>query len=136
MSKFIRNVINRFQVVTGSKEPTKMVLVVRSDLQMSKGKIGAQCAHAAIICHEEAHRKRPDLLNAWLATGQPKVVVQVNSMQRIEALAKAAQEKNIVNGMVRDAGRTQVAAGTVTVLGLGPDSVSNIDSLTKSLRLL
>lgn len=136
MVKFLRTLISRYQVATGSKEPTKMVLVVRNDLQMTKGKIGAQCAHAAIICFEKAHRKRPSLLNDWLATGQPKVVVQVNSVEKIEALVRAADGKNVIHGMVRDAGRTQVAAGTVTVLGLGPDSVSNIDSLTGKFKLL
>lgn len=29
---------------------TKMVLIVRTDLKMGKGKIASQCSHAAILC--------------------------------------------------------------------------------------
>lgn len=32
-------------------EDIKMVLVVRNDLQMGKGKIGAQCGHATLGSH-------------------------------------------------------------------------------------
>jgi hypothetical protein len=35
-----------------SSEPLKMVMIVRTDLKMSSGKVAAQCVHAAVIsCH-------------------------------------------------------------------------------------
>lgn len=113
-----------------------MALIVRDDLKLTKGKTGAQCAHAAIICYETASKKRPDLLNAWVNLGQPKIVLRVQSLTEIERIAKQASERSIIHGLVRDAGRTQVAAGTITVLGLGPDTVANIDALVKHLKLL
>lgn len=32
----------------------KMVFVVRTDLGMGKGKIAAQCCHAAVMCYQKA----------------------------------------------------------------------------------
>lgn len=32
----------------------KMVLVVRNDLGMGKGKMAAQCCHAAVMCYQKA----------------------------------------------------------------------------------
>ena len=37
--------------------------------------------------------------------------------------------------LVRDAGRTQVAAGTATVLAVGPGNAALIDQLTGHLKL-
>ena len=33
--------------------PYKMVLLVRTDLGMAKGKVAAQCAHAALACYKK-----------------------------------------------------------------------------------
>ncbi len=38
--------------------------------------------------------------------------------------------------IVHDAGRTQIAAGSQTVLAIGPAPKSDIDKVTGSLRLL
>lgn len=117
-------------------EPMQMSLVVRSDLKMSTGKIGAQCAHAAVMCCQRAEKKKPVHLQAWLDLGQPKVVLRIGSAAEIEYLSKIAGEKNVVNGLVRDAGRTEVISGTVTVLGIGPDTKAKVDELTGKLKLL
>ena len=54
-------------------ENTKMVLVVRMDLKMGKGKAAAQCCHATLSAYKQAKRKCPDTLRAWESNGQPKV---------------------------------------------------------------
>lgn len=54
-----------------------MVLVVRADLKMGKGKVAAQCAHAAVANYQAA-RKHPKLLAAWEESGQKKVAVKVS----------------------------------------------------------
>ena len=38
----------------------KMVLVVRTDLKMGKGKIGAQCGHATLGSYKSALRKKDE----------------------------------------------------------------------------
>jgi PTH2 family peptidyl-tRNA hydrolase len=38
--------------------------------------------------------------------------------------------------LVHDAGRTQIAAGSATVLAIGPALVEDIDTLTGHLKLL
>ena len=43
---------------------------------------------------------------------------------------------NIPNVVVRDQGRTQVQAGTETVLAIGPEFISNVDKVTGHLKLL
>ncbi|EGD75603.1 peptidyl-tRNA hydrolase [Salpingoeca rosetta] len=55
----------------------KLVLGVRHDLKMKKGKVAAQCAHAAVAAYKNAKRSVPDLLRAWEMDGQPKITVKV-----------------------------------------------------------
>ena len=42
-----------------------MVLVTRQDLQLSKGKLAAQCAHAAADCVLSAKRSNPRALDQY-----------------------------------------------------------------------
>jgi peptidyl-tRNA hydrolase len=51
-------------------------------------------------------------------------------------MLRRALEADIPAYLVRDAGRTVIAAGTVTCLGLGPASIREIDALTGALVLL
>merc|ERR1719400_1983126 len=62
-----------------TKGPCKMVLVVRTDVGMGKGKIAAQCAHAAVMCYKAATSEAPDLVARWEALGTTKVCVKVDS---------------------------------------------------------
>ena len=54
-----------------------MVLIVRTDLGMAKGKAAAQCAHAALACYKKAAKSQSEALAAWERTGQTKVRKQV-----------------------------------------------------------
>lgn len=42
-------------------EECKMVLVVRTDIKMTKGKAAAQCAHAAVACYKSIARSNPEV---------------------------------------------------------------------------
>lgn len=115
---------------------TKMALIVRADLKLSKGKTGSQCAHAAVIAFARAQKDKRVPCAAWLAQGQPKIVLKVDSLEALAELRERAEQADIVVGEVRDAGRTQIPAGTVTVLGIGPDYVDKVDQIVKHLKLL
>lgn len=118
-----------------SSGPGKMVLVVRTDLGMAKGKVAAQCAHAAVLCYKRAMKDQPELLNSWELVGQTKVCLKVDSESSLLELAGQARETGLVFAVVRDAGRTQVDAGTITVLGIGPAPSSALDQITGHLKL-
>jgi len=115
--------------------PCKMVLVVRTDIGMAKGKAAAQCSHAAVMCYKKALRDAPEMLSRWEGSGVTKVCVKVDSEESLLSLAAHAKELGVVFGVVRDAGRTQVEAGTMTVLGIGPGPVEVIQQITGHLKL-
>ena len=115
--------------------PTKMVLVVRNDLGMGKGKVAAQCSHAAVQCYIEGQKKQKSVVQQWTMFGQPKVVVKVNSEEELRNLYLQVKSLDLICCIIKDAGRTQLPAGTSTVLGIGPGPSEIIDSVTSSLKL-
>lgn len=118
-----------------TQEECKMVLVVRTDLKMTKGKAAAQCAHAAVACYKSIARSNPEILARWERLGQAKVTLQAHSEDDLVLLQGVAKSLNITARLVRDAGRTQIAAGSCTVLGLGPAPKSVLDRVTGDLKL-
>ena len=115
--------------------PYKMVLVVNQELGMGKGKIAAQCGHAAVGCYKRASKHCPKGLKAWEYTGCAKIAVKCPSEEQMRTILERAYEKGLPLYLVEDAGRTQIAAGSRTVLGiLGPTYV--FDDLTSHLKLL
>lgn len=97
----------------------KMALVVRTDLKMTSGKIAAQCGHATLGAYRRALKKKPRIVEKWHA-GEAKVALKINSEEEMLELQKKAQEAGLVWYTVTDAGRTQIASGTKTVLAIGP----------------
>ncbi|KAL6710655.1 hypothetical protein ACN47E_007712 [Coniothyrium glycines] len=120
------------------KEECKMVLVVRTDLGMTKGKIGAQCGHATLACYKHFLRHSPnsEILRRWERLGQAKVALQTKSEEELELLQAQALSLGLVAHIIHDAGRTQIASGSATVLGIGPAPKSVIDQVTGHLKLL
>ena len=114
-------------------EPHKMVMVVRMDLKMGKGKVAAQCCHAAVACYRRASAPA---LRAWYGHGQAKVAVKCKTEADLREIAARAKSLGLVHYVVCDAGRTQIAAGSYTVCGIGPAPVSKIDQVTGGLKLL
>jgi len=115
---------------------SKMVLVVREDLKMSKGKIASQCSHATLLAYKKGIKVRPKLIDAWESIGQPKVVLKVPNIEELERLIKIATNEGVLTCKVCDAGRTQVNPGSVTVLAVGPGDTASVDRVTGHLKLL
>ncbi|HEY1639522.1 MAG TPA: peptidyl-tRNA hydrolase Pth2 [Streptosporangiaceae bacterium] len=112
----------------------KLVLVVRADLGMGRGKIAAQAAHAAVAA-ALASIGRAEFAE-WLSEGQPKVVLRVNSAEDLLAITVQATAAELPSQLVEDAGRTQLAPGTPTCCAVGPAAAERIDTVTGELSLL
>lgn len=116
-------------------EDFKMVLVVRNDLKMGKGKIAAQCSHAALGLYKKLLHRAPKSLNRWEMCGQVKVVVKIESEDEMLVLQERAKSLNLPTHITVDAGRTQIAPNSRTVMAiLGPDEM--VDDVTGGLKLL
>ncbi|KZW02149.1 PTH2-domain-containing protein [Exidia glandulosa HHB12029] len=122
------------KVTPGAFEECKMVLVVRTDLGMTKGKIAAQ--HATLACYKALSNTNPKLLRHWEVTGQAKIALQCSSEEELLMLQAVAKSLNLCARSIQDAGRTQIAAGSTTVLGIGPGPVRLINQVTGKLKLL
>ncbi|KFK29900.1 hypothetical protein AALP_AA7G193000 [Arabis alpina] len=119
-----------------SDQELKMVLVVRQDLKMRTGKIASQCAHAATGMYAELMQSDRYLLRRWEECGQPKIVVTCKNQQEMNKVTEAAESVGLPTFVVADAGRTQVVAGSRTVLAVGPGPKELVDSITGRLALL
>ncbi|KAF8477306.1 peptidyl-tRNA hydrolase [Kalaharituber pfeilii] len=88
----------------------KLTLVVRTDLNMTKGKVAAQCGHATLACYKSLAKSSPALLRRWETTGQAKIALRVDSEEEMLILQAQAQSLGITATVIHDAGRTQIAA--------------------------
>lgn len=113
----------------------KMVLVVRNDLKMGKGKIAAQCSHATLGLYKKLLDRAPKSLSRWEMCGQVKVVLKIESEEDLLVLQERAKSLKLPTHITIDAGRTQIAPNSRTVMAiLGPADV--VDDVTGGLRLL
>jgi len=124
----------------------KQVIVVRRDLKMRKGKIGAQCAHAAmkfLIDNDES--KQSDQLfvklsiqeATWVRDLFTKIVVGVDSEDELQDLIFKAKLANIEVHPIIDSGITEFHnVATLTCAAFGPAESDEIDRITGNLKLL
>lgn len=111
----------------------KQVIVVNEDLHLPRGKLAAQVAHASVAAFLSADG---DTQTGWLQAGMPKIVLKCPSEEALRDLLTRAEKAAVAAYLVHDAGRTQLAPGTVTCLGIGPATSEAIDALTGDLKLL
>lgn len=131
----------------------KQVIVVRKDLNMRKGKIAAQVAHASMGVFfgmmERTHNdivteyalivKQDSPLDLWLDHREAfaKIVVSCDSEQELLGLVPKAFEAGLPYYLVTDKGLTEFhGVPTPTCIAIGPDWSEKIDELTKEYKLL
>ena len=114
----------------------KQVIVVRTDLKMSKGKLAAQVAHAAVEAAELARRELRRAWHAWRKEGQCKIVVKAKSEGELVSLYDRARRLGLPATLIRDRGLTELPSGTTTCLGIGPGPADLVDRVTGDLPLL
>lgn len=110
----------------------KQAIIIRTDLDMGKGKAAAQVAHAALEAYKNAPYMNKKL---WEASGQKKIVLKIDNLKALTELFIDAKKEKIPISMIKDAGKTQVPEGTITCIALGPADDKIIDRLTKDLKL-
>ena len=115
-------------------DSVKMVMLVRTDLKMTSGKIGSQCSHAALNAYRRINDR--EILKSWRDNGEKIVVLRVSNQLELEKYANNAHRACLPVSVVCDAGRTEVASGTKTVLAIGPAQSKKIDAITGNLKLL
>tara|TARA_B110000014_G_C20093888_1_gene573091 strand:- start:1365 stop:1727 length:363 start_codon:yes stop_codon:yes gene_type:complete len=114
----------------------KQVIVVRTDLQMGKGKIAVQVAHASLSSAEIVKKHNSSLFKRWTLNGQAKVALKIESLEQLLDLQNSAKKKGIFCYLVQDKGLTQIDEGTTTCLAIGPANSLEIDEITSELKLL
>ena len=114
----------------------KLVCVVNQSLKMGKGKVAAQVGHAAVGAFLSAGSSHSGHVEAWLGSGQKKICVKAPDDSLFEHLIQQAHRLSIPVHLVRDAGHTQIPAGSQTVLALGPYNSDVLDTITGDLKLL
>jgi PTH2 family peptidyl-tRNA hydrolase len=114
----------------------KLVIVTRTDLPLSAGKLAAQVSHAAVDCALLTKKNKSEWFSKWQREGGKKVVVKVESLDEFFTLKEKAEKLDICTSLISDAGHTEIPEGTQTVLGIGPAPSNLIDQVTGELPLL
>ncbi len=128
----------------------KQVIVVRKDLNMRKGKIAAQVAHASmkvffdlrintfLYISEGIYIPLNEEMREWVDGLFTKIVVSCNSEEElIDIYSKARNIKELPCCMIVDSGLTEFHnQPTRTVVAIGPAEEEKINAITGHLKLL
>jgi PTH2 family peptidyl-tRNA hydrolase len=135
----------------------KQVIVLRKDLNMRKGKMVAQGAHAAmgtIFNYMTPNYKNPgemtrtftitlpegevgEFMYKWMTGIWKKVVVGVNTLDELKSVYEQAKLAGIPCSIIEDNGLTEFGVvPTITAVAIGPDNPEKIDKITGTLNLL
>lgn len=120
------------------KSERKQVIVLRKDLNMRKGKMVAQGAHASLgaILHNGKLKSNPDV-DAWLEGRFTKICVSVGSEEELLEIYNQAGLAKLNRSLITDAGLTEFdGVPTKTAVAVGPGIPEVVDKITGHLKLL
>lgn len=121
-----------------------MYIIVRKDIKMSPGKLGAQCGHAVEMVAMDYYRRsmlpkvgetfvKPIAFQDWRRRNKStKVVLGAKDKD----FFKIKEEEEGECFVVTDAGHTELAEGTETVLVFWPMSKKDAPKRVRRLQLL
>ena len=144
--------------VDNSEDKAKMVIVMRKDLKCPKGKYCSQASHAAVGAviqalynsrleesdfrlDEYAYKVKKyayttSATKDWLTGEFTKITVAVDSLEALEEIEKKARDEGLNVCKITDNGHTCFeGVPTVTCLAIGPCYSSEVDPITKDLKL-
>jgi PTH2 family peptidyl-tRNA hydrolase len=122
----------------------KQVIVMRKDLNMRKGKLVAQGAHASMgailsLCKRDGNRlvlEMDERVEPWLTGRFKKICVYVNTEQELLDIHQQAKDAGLVTSLIVDSGLTEFnGVPTKTAVAVGPDREDRIDAICKHLPL-
>lgn len=116
----------------------KQVIVMRTDLNMRKGKMVAQGGHAAVM---PLFSQEPDdiwiAIHEWKHSGMKKICVGIGSDRELMELTVDAAANEIPFFIVTDRGDTEFhGVPTMTCVSFGPANDAKLDAITGHLKLL
>lgn len=133
----------------------RQIIVLRKDLNMRKGKMVAQGAHASIGSILSRGRSywltkflncfgvkvlvldlKDPAMGPWLIGKFKKITVSVNSEAELFEIQKKAEAAGLMTCLILDSGLTEFKEPTYTAVAIGPDLTSKISPITGHLPLL
>lgn len=111
----------------------KQAIVLRADLELGRGKLVVQGSHASLAAYLKADE---GARGEWEAGGQKKIVLKVGSEKELLEYFQRCKDAGLKPALIKDAGHTQIPAGTITGFGVGPADEAEIDSILGELKLL
>ena len=112
---------------------SKQVMLLRQDLKLPKGKAATQVAHASVDAVLKTSKGK---IIAWKLSGMKKIVLKVKDLRELKQYQQKAKRGRLTTALITDAGKTFFKKPTITCLAIGPDSESEIDEITKNLKML
>ncbi len=115
------------------KGELKQVILVREDLNMPKGKLAVQVAHASVDAVLKSGKK---IVNLWKSQGMKKVCLKVDDLKALQEYMDKGKVQGITTSTITDAGKTVFSGPTITCGAIGPEFSEKIDLVTSELKTL
>lgn len=126
-------------------DDVKMVIVMRNDLGMRKGKCVVQGSHAALKIFFDRSTYVGSIIQivnitkdmvTWVKGRFTKICLRVDSEEELFDIYQVTKEVGLPVVIIRDAGLTEFKEPTYTCIAIGPAKSKEIDKLTGHLKLL
>jgi len=128
---------------------SKQVIVMRTDLNMRKGKMVAQGAHASLKAILDKMKYKPQnnalflemedgsALEDWVEGKFTKICLGVGSEKDLVEIYNRAKQAGLICSLITDAGLTEFnGVPTKTCCAIGPNWSDEVDVITGDLKLL
>lgn len=114
----------------------KMWLAVRVDLPLSIGKALIHSGHCFGRLYLSASQLVPERMDAYLSDNEPKIGVKAKNEGVLHRIADECERAGIPHQLVRDAGRSEVPAGTPIYCAFGPWKRAELPKFLHKLQKL
>jgi len=130
------------------KPTTKQWIVVRTDLDVSIGKLCTQAAHSSMKTffdrmttkktgdEYEATFKYTEEEKEWIENMYTKITCRAKSLNDLMKMYSKAKKAGLTVSIIEDQGFTELDGPTITAIAIGPHSVKKANPVTKRLQTL